>query len=171
MMHNASDLKMGSVLFVREHTLLSWLIRKVLRFEFSHVAVYVGMGKILESDIGGVQINPISRYVDNSSVYVEVLDPPLNESQRAQMITFMLARFHDDYDYSLLFGNLLSRIAHRTRVKVGLFNKADAWICSELVAAGLKEVGMSFDLPISQVTPKDLYAKLSKEIKHDTQRS
>ena len=172
MIINPEDLRVGSLVFVRSNTMLSKAIRYFLDFDYSHVAYYIGMGKLIEADIGGVQINPVARYVDNDFYMVEVINMPLTQEQLAHMTTFIMAKLHEEYDYTLFLGDIISRLMHRARVRSGLFNRAAAWICSELIAAGLEEVGSPLSLPASQVTPKDLYRKfhLTGETTHDTKR-
>lgn len=170
MLLNAELLRPGSVIFVRHDGWISRLIRYCLGgFEYSHVAFYMGIGLILESDVGGVQINPISRYVDNSKFTSLVVNPPLNVEQTDKMTRAMLKYLHDRYDYSLLFGNAINKLVLKCNKNLVLriFDQSQHWICSELIAEGLKQIDVKLPKPALAMTPKDIYDLLQKELTYD----
>lgn len=170
MLLNGAYLRPGSILFIRSDTWISKLIRRFLGgFEYSHVAYYMGIGLILESDWGGVQINPISRYLDNPKFCGEVVNPALEPEQVDKLTKSMLEHLKDEYDYSLLFGNALAKLSLRCNKSwvFHLFDHADGWICSELIAFGLLQLGVRLPAPPREIDPKDLYDLLQKELEYE----
>lgn len=161
MLQHAEKLKPGAIIFTRHNGFISWLIRQVLGFQYSHVAYYLGMGQILESDMGGVQINPISSYLDDDRFMGEVVTNPLPESRIPVMSKHMLQYLQDRYDYTLLTGNAVS---HVLRCRKGWFarllDQQRSWICSELVAVGLEAAGITLPKPAALITPKDIHRLL-----------
>lgn len=174
MLINVEALKPGSILFVRHEGFISRLIRRFLGgFEYSHVAFYMGVGLVLESDVGGVQINPISQYVDNPVYTCEILNPhPMTAEQVAAMSKAMLQYLKDEYDYSLLFGNALNKLALKCNKNwiFRLFDQSRHWICSELIAEGFRCVGVVLPKPVAQMNPKDIYKLLKKELRYERRR-
>lgn len=169
MLRGADKIKPGSIIFVtRQASLVSALIRLVLKFKYSHVAYYMGVGKILESDFGGVQINDISKYFDNPDYLGEVVDNPLPPEQIRIMANAMLAHLEAHYDYSLLLGSALTHITLRCNKSPILrwFDQARGWMCSELVAEGLRQAGLDLPKVPAAMTPKDIYNLLKKELPH-----
>jgi uncharacterized protein YycO len=153
-----ADIRIGAALFTGGYTPTSWAIRKYLGFKYSHVAMYIGKGNIIEADVGGVQINPMSNYVDNCLYYGEVIVPKLPEMELSHAVVMVMGRLGDKYDYKLATGNVLSRLFHQSRKKLGIYDARNAWMCSELMAYGYSEAGVSLKgLHPNQVTPKDLY--------------
>ena len=162
MIINPVALQRGSILFIRSHEVISSAIRRVLHCQYSHVAIYMGDGKVIEADWKGVIRNPYSRYVNNPDYTVEILNPGLTDEQMDIFLRFVTSKIGDGYDYSLFLGNFLSRIFHRSRRVMGLWNVENNWICTELVSSGMEEAGILFIFPTSQVTPEDLEIKLRR---------
>lgn len=162
MIANIENLKYGSLLFIRSNTFISWLIRQGLRFKYSHVAIYIGNGKIVESDWGGVVSTDISKYLSNEAVTGEVINIKPKLIDTATFISSVENEIGEPYDFTLFIGNVLSRIFKRPRNEKGLFDHSKFWICSELAAYGLEKGGLQLDLPVSQITPKDLYSAIKR---------
>ena len=169
MLKNAENIAVGSIIFVRHTGFISWLIRKFLRFDYSHVCYYLGLGKILESDAGGVQINPLTLYLDNDRYVGEVVTNPLPPEKVAAMGTAMLEHLRDKYDYSLLFGNALNKLSLKCNRQFWgrLFDQSNSWICSELIAEGFRRVGVALPKPPAVTTPKDIYNLLQEGLKYE----
>lgn len=161
MLKNAENLKPGAIIFIRHPGFISWLIRKILVFEFSHVAYYLGMGQMLEADAGGVQINPVSVYLDDDRFIGEVVDNPLADSKIDAVSKHMLQYLQDNYDYSLLAGNAVGHLLHcRKGLLARLMDQQKSWICSELVSEGLRHGGITLPKIPALMTPKDVYQLL-----------
>jgi uncharacterized protein YycO len=161
---NIDHIQVGATLFVGGYTPTSWAIRKWQGYKYSHVAMYIGNGKIVEADVGGVQVNSVCQYIDSMFYYGEVVVPRrLSESALAHAVVVVLGRVKDGYDYPLMLGNVISRLWHRSRKKLGLYDIRNAWLCSELLAYGYQEAGLSLgSLTPNQVTPKNLYPILKE---------
>jgi hypothetical protein len=145
MLQGAEKIQPGAIILVtRRSGLVSWLIRTLLNFQYSHVAYYLGVGKILEADFGGVQINDISRYLDNPEYVGVVLTNPLPGEKIDAMTKSMLEHLNARYDYSLLFGNALTHLTLKCNryFFTRWFDQARHWICSELIAEGFQDAGV-----------------------------
>lgn len=169
MLHGAEKIQPGALIFVTARDgLISALIRWQLGFRYSHVAYYMGVGKILEADFGGVQINDISRYLDNPDYAGEVIANPLSADRVQVMANAMLSHLEARYDYSLLLGHALTHITLRCNKNplLRLFDQAKGWICSELIAEGLRQAGVVLPKEPAAMTPKDIHNLLTKELPH-----
>jgi hypothetical protein len=126
----------------------------------------MGVGLVLESDIGGVQINPMSQYIDNPKFTCLVVNPNLTPEQISAMTKAMLTHLKDEYDYSLLFGNALTKLALKCNKNwvLRIFDQSRHWICSELIAEGLRQIGVKLPKPVSAMDPKDIYNLLQEEL-------
>jgi hypothetical protein len=170
MLLKAETLKPGSIIFVRHEGIFSRLIRWLLGgFPYSHVAFYLGIGLLLESDVGGVQVNPISQYIDNDKYVCEIVNPPLRPEQVDAMSRAMLEFLKDRYDYSLLFGNALNKLILKCNKNwaTRLFDQSRHWICSELIAEGFRQIGVRLPKPVSCMNPKDIYNLLQEELHYE----
>lgn len=169
MIKGLNTIRPGSLLFVAQTTSwISWLITIVIKFNYSHVAYYLGCGKILEANWSGVEITDLSKYIGRDDVIGEVLASPLEDAQIEVMSQEMLKYLEARYDYTLLFGSALTKIILRCNKTplLRLFDNASHWMCSELVAHGLKHAGMKLPKKVEAMTPRDVYNFVRKELEH-----
>ena len=164
MFKNIENLTRGSLIFVRkDYSPTSWFIRKLTAFKYSHVMLYLGVGKIIEADIGGVQINDFTNYLQNPAFFGEVVANPLNGEAVNVMIKATLKHLEEKYDYTLLFGGALTKIILQCNKHWfwRLIDHAKSWVCSELIAHGLIEGGFN-KLKDDDISPRDLYFAIKR---------
>ena len=165
MLRNTNDIKLGSLIFTRKKLcLISWTIKKFLKFDYSHVAVYIGMGRIVESVWGGVKINPLSKYLSDDKYEGEVVPLPLSDIQKALFIAECLRLVGEKYDYLINMWSLISKILRLPRTNRAKWNVINAWRCSELTAYALEKVGKGLEFPACQITPKDLFLHFKEKV-------
>ncbi len=152
----------GDLFFSRSKTFVSWLIRKITKFHSSHVFVKVNGRTVIESDIGGVNIHPAKKYLDDYTTEFECVSLP-NSVCRKKFIENLSEKIGCFYDYGILLGGVISRVFRINRWRDMIFNAASRYTCSEYVAEALSNSGMDFTLPTSQITPKDLYYSLKRK--------
>lgn len=156
----------GSMVFIGGYTLTSIPIRTYLWAKYSHVGVYVGNGEMIEADFGGVQKTKMERYEKSWLYYGELVTPGfiLENPEKIPMIVAALnGLVGKNYDYGINVGTIISWLFKFSRSNEALFDCANAFRCSEAVAYVYKMVGESFKIPVSQVTPKDLYLKYKEK--------
>lgn len=159
---NLENLKPGSLVFTTGiYSPLSFGIRKFLDFKYSHVAIYVGCGEIIESDWGGIVISPLEKYFENRWYRSEIVDTNLSLEQFERLSLFAKGKLQEDYDYTVLAGYICSKIFKRSRQMKALWNTTTGWTCSEFAASCYSHVGVAFGLPLAQITPKDLYRRFT----------
>lgn len=165
MIQNMDKIGLGSLIFVGSNVSpLSLLIRLFMGgSKYSHVAVYIGMGKIIEADFGGVQCNSITRYTGSSIYYGEAVQTGLSDEKLATFVCECAAHLKENYDYGLNFWSVIAKIFRLSREKAAPWNTLTAWRCSELVAHALEKVGVELKIPSCQVTPKDLFTHFTGE--------
>jgi len=163
----------GDIFFSRSRTFTSWLIRKITKCNFSHTFVKVNERTVLESDVGGVLIRPVSRYLDDDATSIELVKLP-EHIDADIFIDALNQKVGSFYDYGILAGGILSKIFKISRWRENILNGVSRYTCSEFIAEGLKAAGAEFKINTSQITPKDLYYYLknaSKESQHAANRA
>lgn len=156
----------GAIVFTAEKGLISWAIRKMTRFEYSHVAFYLGNSFLVESNFRGVEIVEIDKYLNNPKTVIKVIKSPLSPAQIEQMKVWLLSEIEKRFDYALIIGHAITKMLLKSKRNWFLrLLDGDGWICSELIAEGLSRAGIDIGKPSHQITPKDLYSILLRETK------
>ncbi len=118
-----------AVLLFRGKGIISALIRWQTRGEYSHAALLLPDGRIVESWQGdGVRIKTLTDWKNIDRLHI----PVMSDSQWADAIAFALAEVGRGYDYWAII-----RFISRRRMP-----ENDKWFCSELVFAALAHVGV-----------------------------
>ena len=127
---------------------------------YTHSAIYVGGGKIVESRIEeGVSLKPLDQMLKDKSFII--MRPKVSRQDRMKAAAFAKAQVGKDYDSTALavagMGQVLPDSV--TRLTGHIADDArgrgkETWQCSELIAASYAKVGLT-DLP-SAVAPADL---------------
>jgi hypothetical protein len=149
----------GSILFIHTSSPLSWIIRKVTKSQFSHVAISISddNAQIVEADVFkrlGAKMNPYKNY--------EVVDVEMNESQREQLLIFLKSVYGKQYDYLFILGIFLRLIGVRRNDMWS--DRSNRIMCSELVDDAFLSVGIDLvpNRATDNVTPADLYNALTQ---------
>lgn len=126
----------------------SWLIRKVTWSRWSHVAILVDPGHLIDSTFThrGVKLRTVTEALKDAADYTYV-DFYVPSAAAVRMV----ARDELDkpYDWTALFGLWLKRD----------WQEPDSWFCSELVAYCFERAGCPLfrDGTTSRITPRDLW--------------
>lgn len=127
----------GDLILLKNDSILSRIIKFFSKSEYSHVAVYLEDGFVIESDWGGVQISHLRKY---KSVEYDVYYHAKMDKDKAEMLTqWMLGQVGSRYDYGGIFGILLNKLG--LTKKNHWDDKASYWCC-ELVADAYLNVGL-----------------------------
>lgn len=127
--------------------LIAWSIAKLTGSPYTHAALYVGDGRIVECDIGRpVAVQQLSKYRHYDVFRVA----GATDRERAEAVSFCLSKAGAGYDYSAVAAIGLERMLGRPV----WWSRGDParWYCSELVAAAWRLAGERE----GRVTPGDL---------------
>ena len=124
-------MKRGDIIFVRGDSIISKIINKVDKGEFSHVAIALSDTTILEA-----QRFTESRIVKNYLENYDIIDLGLDEIQREKAIDAALDLIGYDYDYSQIVSTFFNNV-----FKIARRNNRSKYICSELAVDFLFKVG------------------------------
>lgn len=135
------------VVFARNHRPFSYVIRIATVSLYSHCAVVLDNGDILEARGGhGVIITPRAEFYDRYTEVVEMWMPVVDKDAA---MAFWMSQLGKGYDLDMAFGWLFRQ--HH-------WQDPDKWSCSEILAAG---GGIFADG--ARVTPQDILLTCRKE--------
>ena len=135
------------VVFARNHRPLSYVIRVATVSLYSHCAVVLDNGDILEARGGhGVIITPRDEFYGRYTEVVEMWMPVVDKQAAME---FWRAQLGKEYDLGMAFGWLLRK--HH-------WQDPEKWSCSELLAA---PAGIFSDA--ERITPQDILLTCRKE--------
>jgi len=148
------------VFFKKTNSLISKMIAKVTKSEFTHVAIIVGYDKmtgvatIIESDrfsktkLARIQLS------DEHVVYTTGYQP---KEVTDKIVRYAHQQLGMGYDYLQLIGIFLSLVFKRKRD--AYFNSANKMICSELIDLAYYKAGIKRNNyeNIGDVTPQELF--------------
>jgi uncharacterized protein YycO len=128
---------------------------------YTHTAMYVGGGKIVEARIGeGVTIKPLSDLLEGKS-FIILRPKGVSKEDRLRAAAFSKAQVGKDYDTTALAVAGAGQIFPDSVAKLtghiaddALRKGRDKWQCGELVAAAYAKVGLT-DLPTA-TSPADI---------------
>lgn len=138
----------GSVMFMRSSSPISWIIRKVTRSEWSHTAISISDDNswIIEADaLKRIKPKP-NRYKE-----YEIVDICTTDQQKLMLLQFLLKQTDVPYDYRRIIGILLYLIG--LTKNDNLWNTTNRTICNELISEGYRHIGIDFG---KAITPADL---------------
>ncbi len=147
---NTSLLKPADLIFIRGNRWLDFPIKLITQSQYTHVAGYVGYGKLIEAQgLRTTGYEELRTYEGVADVYRY---SKLTEFQTQQIINFVQNEIGQQYDYMLvgwealryLFGVMLPYIKSKRR------------ICSTLWADAFKSAGVNLCPNQRYPTPGDL---------------
>lgn len=135
------------VIFSRSHRVGSALLRVAMWSQWSHCAILDG-GEVIEATTShGVSVRSLDDFLAASSRW-EVVEVPAADP--AAVIAAARAQIGRRYDWAGVLGIAIRRA----------WQQADAWFCSELVAASFHAAGTPlFRTDAWRVTPRDIYIR------------
>jgi hypothetical protein len=147
----------GDVIFVRTHSPISWIIRKLTNSKWSHVAIVLSEHYLIETDF----LKPV-RVRRNKYSQTAVAHLNISDKERLELVSFLLEQTSRGYDYYRIAG-ILAYILGFTKNK-NLWNDYNKDICCELVDRGLTYLN-SDNIPkeiLNAITPADVANVLLK---------
>lgn len=137
------------LIFGRSHLPLSPLIRFLTWSQWSHVAVELDDGRVVEAIGSGVRVTTLDACTKRMSkyVFVDLASPDDDTAEFAQ--AWLLDQVGKKYDWGALFGFLFKRN----------WQDDNKWFCSELSGFFVRIIGyrIANSAQISRVTPQMLY--------------
>ncbi|MDB5084083.1 MAG: hypothetical protein JWN30_969 [Bacilli bacterium] len=144
------DLQVGDLLFVRGNLKFSSLIKRFTKSDYSHVAVYVGNGAVVEALLlGKVRYTALSKYKSDYDVYR--YKRQLTAEQQFSIVHYLHAHIGTSYDY---FDLLVLMILFLFNVRLQLKQSSRRMLCSELARNCYRAGRIS--MPRGHVSPEDL---------------
>lgn len=140
---------------------MSWIIAKILRTKFSHVAVEVFDGEqihVYEASIFGIR-KIAQSYFKNENRVIFSKTLRVEREKIDSVITFCENFLGAPYGFLALIG-IFFRLTFKVKTSIGVDGKKSA-VCSELVARVLVLAGvLKFKIKLDFVDPKMLYSMI-----------
>ena len=156
-----SKAEIGDIFFSRDRTVVSWIIRTFSGFNYSHVIVKSSENTVIDAAVGGVSVRDIGQLLHKKVSKIEKMPFP-EDVDKGKFMKFLAEKLGSYYDYGALLGFLISKLFRISRWRENMAHGASRYFCSELIAEALAFAGAKFELPPSQIMPKDLYYYLSR---------
>lgn len=148
----------GDIIFVEGDGIVSWLIKKVTKGNFSHVAFFLDDYNIIEAEW-----NTKCRIIDiRETDYLEknhaIIHAPLNNEQLNMLHVIIYQFLGKKYDFKLILKLLIKYIFNITFKN----DNPNEVICSELVGHLLISLGVLgySDFDVTLTSPSELYNRL-----------
>ena len=148
----------GDILLSRKKgSPVSEIIRGVTRSRWSHSFLYIGEGKIIESDWDGVVINPLEYYLNTRyDVGLFRAKPELTKEEEEQLVLVAREMLGIKYGYLQLLWFLILRIFGKSEDPDWSLDVDKGVVCSEMMAAAYEKIGKRIkELPPHQIEPAD----------------
>lgn len=153
------NIKPGDILLSRnKKNAISTTIASITKSNWGHAFLYIGDGKILESNSHGVVINPLSHYFNTKyDVGLFRLKEELSTEQIEKLIKKARKLLGIKYGYLQLLWFLILRIFGKSEDPDWSLDVDKGMVCSELIATAYEFVDVKFkNLPPHQIEPADL---------------
>lgn len=159
---NSWDLEEGDIVLTSGHGLISWLIRKFTRCNFSHAAIYVGNGSLLESTNRYSFSKNIQRLVFKEPNMVAVLrvNNGLSVPEKKALVNFMRSKVGARYSVPRAVSSVLGSIGRWVRKVLGEgipHFLSGSQYCSHYVAEGYANIGIELTEKGIDCSPGDLF--------------
>jgi uncharacterized protein YycO len=157
-----NQLRVGDIILSTTSAYESWLIRKATKSNFSHAALYVGGGYVIEAVGGGVRRIHVRALRTHQRI--GVFRPAQMSLHQLEAVS-LVAR-------SLLYRPYSIRGALSTKMRLFRDKNSPALFCSQLVAESFATEGFAFDvdrLP-ADFTPEDIFRSTNIELEEVTEQ-
>lgn len=145
-----TQLQVADLVFIHGTRWLDFPVKLVTHSQYTHVAGYVGIGKLIEAQgLRKTGYEPLATYKDAADVYRY---PRLTISQRQQIVDYVYHEIGGQYDYFLLGWEALKHVFGVVLPYV----KNKARICSTLWSDAYKSAGVDLCPRLRYPTPSDL---------------
>lgn len=151
-----NNIKAGDVVFYRPRGPLSWLVAKISRSDYSHVALAINDHEIVEANFFiktrrtkltyNHKINSVYRLVD------------IDDEKRVLIVANALKTLGEHYDYWQIIGLFFRFVFHWN---TDLFNSMNKLICSEEIDRDFYESGVhrKDKEHLFDISPEELFTK------------
>ena len=149
-------LETGDIVFIKPKGILSWIISKLTKCNYSHVVlIYKELNPqlIMDTDWSYTRLRKLDYYKERGySIYR--IKGGLDTSQKTLIKLWMQKNLDKKYDYIQLF-SFLNRIVFKMDK---IFNNPDMFVCSEMVDRAFSDIGIDLvdRYELGDVTPDDL---------------
>lgn len=131
----------GDIICTHTGGLVPWLIRRLSRSEWSHVALYIGGGEMVEALGAGVVRRSVQAYEGRRrSRYCMAWRPDCPEEVKARACQNAVEAIGYKYDYSAIWGIWLAIWQYRIN-RPNKKQESSRFFCSELVAVAFHQAG------------------------------
>lgn len=137
------------LIFGRSRLPLSPIIRFLTWSQWSHVAIQLDDGRVVEAIASGVRCVAIDECLKRMSKHTVVELEPVDDLKRIYAECWLIEQVGKKYDWGALFGFLFKRN----------WQSNNRWFCSELAAEFCKKLGyrIANEKQLNRVTPQFLY--------------
>ncbi len=167
-----SSLKPADILLSTGDSTVSNVIRKGTGSRFSHAALYIGNGEVIEAIGSGVVKQSLKSAMNDDTLVVVFRHNTISPSQAATAITYARAQVGKKYDASgaassasgspavILVGFIMGPIGNIVTASLGVakvantINSEGSFYCSELVAHAYAKANCPLSASKSSITPK-----------------
>lgn len=148
-------LKPGDVILVGKPSPIGFLIEKFTKGPYTHSALYIGDGNIIESAWNGVVMTTLDKY-ENYPYKTAMRHKTANKNLLQASIQWAYSQVGKGYDYLGLFGIANSLIL---RKDYNALDDKDKYWCSELIADAFikSSIDVDFSPDTWKVSPNDFY--------------
>lgn len=125
----------GDIIACKDDTWIDKVIRLITRGSYTHVALYVGDGLVLESSWVGLKLSRLSTKRGKYELYRV---PGIDAAQRVDIIKYAAHRIDSKYDFKLLF-------AVGVKILLGIdlgWDDPNKFICTEIIIDALRVNGV-----------------------------
>lgn len=144
------NLKVGDVILVKGKDFIGRTIDEIEHGQYSHSAIYVGNGKIIEAEWNKVVYSSIEKYTGKADIFRVTFD--LTIEQQNKIVEYANSCIGEPYDYFLLILELVRYVFHF----ILPYKEYHKVICSVLVNDCYKDAGADLCLGTKYPSPVDL---------------
>lgn len=170
-MLSESDLQIADILLSTGSATVSRVIRGATGSNYSHAAIYIGNGNIIEAVGDGVQLKSLKRAMTDDSLVSVYRHSNLSSGQGQKAVAYARLQVGKPYDsagaagggltsgrgivIAVFLGPLLAGIGFAADIR-NRNNPEAAFYCSELVALSFAHAGVSLGSGAASTTPEDI---------------
>jgi hypothetical protein len=158
-----SKLKPGDIIISTESAAESWAIRKLTSSAYSHAALYIGKGQIIDATAKRVKVRPLAELMRDASRVGVIRVKNLTDAQQKATLKSAAAKVGRPYNYVALGLNGIAKlfgyvtmpwvsVVADSYLKGRLLAIGPGYFCSELVIRSFRSAGVSI-APTNGDTP------------------
>src|SRR3989344_1111606 len=158
-----SSLMPGDIILAHsKKSVFGKLISLFTKSKFTHAALYLGNGLIVESDkeLRGVVVSPLVSYYDYKKHKLKAFRPKfLSEGKAMEIAEDVFGKVGSPYDFRQIVGHAYRKISSLIGVVREVPDAKNSFICTELIAKAFeKSTGKRFhpEIDAKNLTPADL---------------